>query len=116
MNGSGAAPKNAWYADPHTILELLSTAGDEVTKIGSLKAGGLGEGIAFSPDGKYLYVGNFNDEDLQIFKVEGSKVVDTGKTLKLPGLPRFDAIKRAVSLRGTRKPCVLAVSFGLFCG
>jgi DNA-binding beta-propeller fold protein YncE len=30
-----------------------------VTKVGELEVGRLPEGIVFSPDGKYLYVGNF---------------------------------------------------------
>ena len=56
-------------------------------KIGSVKAGRLAEGIAFSPEGKYLYVGNFSDSNLQVFKIEGTNVRDTGKVLKLPGHP-----------------------------
>lgn len=87
LNGSGAVPKGAWYAHPNTIVDVLSTAGGKVRKVGSVNAGGLAEGVAFSPDGKYLYVANFNDNDVQIYRVTGDKVVDTGKTLKLPGHP-----------------------------
>ncbi|MBV8449952.1 MAG: YncE family protein [Hyphomicrobiales bacterium] len=87
LNGSGAVPKGVWYAHPNTIVEVLSTAGGKVHKVGSVNAGGLAEGVAFSPDGKYLYVANFNDDNLQIYKVTGDKVVDTGKVLKLPGHP-----------------------------
>ena len=46
-----------------------------------------------SPDGTHLYVGNFLDSDLWVLKVEGGKLVDTGKRLKLPGHP--------ASLRGS---------------
>ncbi|MBV8428113.1 MAG: YncE family protein [Hyphomicrobiales bacterium] len=87
LNGSGAVPKGAWYAHPNTIVDVLSTAGGKVRKVGSVNAGGLAEGVAFSPDGKYLYVANFNDNNVQIYRVTGEKVVDTGKTLKLPGHP-----------------------------
>jgi len=45
------------------------------------------EGVVFSRDGKYIYVGNFLDRDVSILKVDGTKVVNTGKTLKLPGQP-----------------------------
>ena len=87
LNGSGAVPKGAWYAHPNTIVDVLSTAGGKVRKVGSVNAGGLAEGVAFSPDGKYLYVANFNDNNVQIYRVTGEKVMDTGKTLKLPGHP-----------------------------
>jgi DNA-binding beta-propeller fold protein YncE len=55
--------------------------------MGSVMAGRLAEGITFSPDGEYLYVGNFIDGDVQIYKVDGEQVRDTGKVLKLPGHP-----------------------------
>jgi len=48
---------------------------------------GLPEGVAFSPDGKWLYVGNFLDGDVSILKVAGTKITDTGKRLALPGHP-----------------------------
>ena len=87
QNGSGAMPKGAWFATPNSIVEVLSTAGGNVRKVGAVKAGGLAEGVAFSPEGKYLYVANFSDSNLQVYKVDDSKVVDTGKVLKLPGHP-----------------------------
>jgi DNA-binding beta-propeller fold protein YncE len=87
LNGSGAAPNGAWFANPSTIVDVLSTAGDTVRKVGMAKAGGLAEGVSFSPDGKYLYVANFMDSNLQVYKVDGEQVVDTGTVLKLPGHP-----------------------------
>jgi YVTN family beta-propeller protein len=48
---------------------------------------GIPQGVAFSPDGGYIYVANFRDEDLSILKVDGTKVTNTGKTMKLPGPP-----------------------------
>jgi DNA-binding beta-propeller fold protein YncE len=49
--------------------------------------GGLPEGAAFTPDGKYPLVGNYLDQDLSILKVDGTTVTDTGKRFKLPGHP-----------------------------
>lgn len=43
--------------------------------------------LAITPDGKYLYVGNFSDQDVSILKVNGTNVTDTGKRLQLPGHP-----------------------------
>ena len=87
INGSGTAPKGAWFANPNSLLDVLSNAGGHVRKVGAVKAGRLPEGIAFSPEGKYVYVGNFSDSNLQIFKVDGDTLRDTGKVLKLPGHP-----------------------------
>lgn len=87
INGSGGAPKGAWFASPNSLLDILSTAEGQVRRVGSVKAGRLTEGIAFSPEGDYLYVANFLDENLQVYKVEGTALRDTGKVLKLPGHP-----------------------------
>jgi DNA-binding beta-propeller fold protein YncE len=93
LNGSGGAlSKDAWFAHPNTIVDVLSTAGGTVRKVGAVNAGRKAEGVAFSPDGKYLYVanfwvGNFEPGNLQIYRVQGDRVVDTGKVLRLPGHP-----------------------------
>jgi len=94
LNGSGGAlSKDAWFAHPNTIVDVLSTAGGTVRKVGAINAGIKAEGVAFSPDGKYLYVANFGSPlhsiagNLQIYRVQGDRVVDTGKVLMLPGHP-----------------------------
>jgi len=55
--------------------------------VGAVAVRGLPEGAVFSPDGKYLYVGNYMDDDISILKVDGTVVTDTGKRFKLPGHP-----------------------------
>src|ERR1700746_4071800 len=45
------------------------------------------ERAAFMPDGKYLLVGNYLDQDISILKVNGTEITDTGKRFKLPGHP-----------------------------
>jgi DNA-binding beta-propeller fold protein YncE len=45
---------------------LLKIDGKTVRKVGQTEVGGLAEGLAFSPDGHFLYVGNFLDyEDIR---------------------------------------------------
>jgi hypothetical protein len=48
----------------------------------------LGElaGAAFTPDGKYLYIGNYLDQDLSILRVNGTKITPV-KRFKLSGHP-----------------------------
>ena len=87
INGSGGAPRGAWFASPNALLDLLSTKGGQVRKVGTVRAGRLAEGIAFSPEGDYLYVANFSDSDLHVYPVEGGKLRDLEKVLKLPGHP-----------------------------
>jgi DNA-binding beta-propeller fold protein YncE len=93
LNGSaGSLAKDAWFAHPNTIVDVLSTAGGTVRKVGAVNAGRQAEGVAFGPDGKYLYVanfyvGNFTPGTLQIYRVQGDRVIDTGKVLRLPGHP-----------------------------
>jgi DNA-binding beta-propeller fold protein YncE len=87
LNGSAGVPKNAWFANKSGKVVVLKIDGKRVTKTQEIEVGGLPEGVVFSPDGKYLYVGNFVDADLSILKVENGRVTDTGKRFALPGHP-----------------------------
>ncbi len=86
LRGSNAA-KDAFFYHRNGSVAVLRIQGKKVTKVGEVEVRGLPEGVAFSPDGKYLYVGNFLDGDVSILKVVGSQVVDTGKRFRLPGHP-----------------------------
>ena len=63
-----------------------------MTKTNEVEVGGLPEGAVFSDDGRYLYVGNFMTQDVSILRVEGDRLVDTGK--------RFPAAGHPASMRG----------------
>jgi len=84
--GSNTAKTN-WFYHPGGAVTALSIDGKKVTRVGEVTVGALPEGAVFSPDGGYLYVGNFIDQDLSVLKVEGTKLTDTGQRLKLPGHP-----------------------------
>jgi DNA-binding beta-propeller fold protein YncE len=86
LRGSNA-DKKAFYYHKTGALVALKIDGKKVRKVGEVPLGGLPEGVAFSPDGKHIYVGNFIDSDMSILKVEGDKVTDTGKKMKLAGHP-----------------------------
>jgi len=86
--GGASVPKGMWFNTKRNgTLAVLKIDGKKVTKVGEVEVGGLPEGLVFSPDGQYLYVGNFTDRDVSILKVDGTKITDTGKKLKLPGQP-----------------------------
>jgi len=84
-------PQNSWFYNRQGSVVILKIDYKTVTKIGEVEVRGLPEGAVWSPDGQYLYVGNYIDGDISILKVEktkkGLRVVNTGKTLKLPGQP-----------------------------
>ena len=86
LQGSNA-DKKAFYHHPTGAVVALKIDGKKVTKVGEVQVGGLPEGVAFSADGSYLYVGNFIDQDMSVLKVDGDKLTDTGKRFKLPGHP-----------------------------
>jgi DNA-binding beta-propeller fold protein YncE len=89
IKGSNAE-RSSWAFNRNgsvAVLELGGPAGKLVRKIAEVPVRGIPQGVAFSPDGGYIYVANFRDENLSILKVDGTKVTDTKKTLKLPGPP-----------------------------
>jgi DNA-binding beta-propeller fold protein YncE len=81
------APKSAWYYHRNAVVVGLSIDGKKVTRTNQVEVRGLPEGAVFSSDGQYLYVGNFMDSDISILRVDGDRLVDTGRSLALPGHP-----------------------------
>ncbi len=79
--------KDTWYYHPSGTVGVLRIDGKHVTHVGDVNVGALPEGVAFSADGGYLYVGNFLDSDLSALRVTGTQVTDTGHRFKLPGQP-----------------------------
>ncbi len=65
-------------------MALLKIDGKTVHKVAQANVGGLAEGIAFSPDGHYLYVGNFVDGDIDVLRLDGDTLTKVA-SLALPG-------------------------------
>ena len=80
--------KKAFFYQKNGSLSILKIDGKKVTKTQDIEVGGLPEAVAFTPDGKYLLAGNYIDQDFSILKVNGTKVTDTGKRFKVPGIRR----------------------------
>ena len=79
--------KQDWYYHKNGLATILRVNGNKVTKLKDIEVGGLPEAIMFTPDGKYIYVGNYIDQDFSILRVNGTTVTDTGKRFKVPGHP-----------------------------
>jgi DNA-binding beta-propeller fold protein YncE len=86
LRGSNNA-KTDWFYNRNGSVVVLKIDGKKVNKVGEVEVRGLPEGVVFSPDGRWLYVGNFNDEDISVLRVDGDMVTNTGTLLKLPGRP-----------------------------
>ncbi len=85
LNGS-ASPKGAFYHHDHSIIALLRIEGKKVREVADVEVGAIAAGIAFSPDGRFLYVGNFLAGDIVIERIQGTKLVQVGD-LTLRGHP-----------------------------
>jgi DNA-binding beta-propeller fold protein YncE len=86
LNGTGGTPKTAFYRHDKSYVALLKIDGKSVRKVGQTDVGGLAEGIAFSPDGRYLYVGNFVDSDVDVLRLDGDTLTKVA-SFPLPGHP-----------------------------
>jgi len=81
------SPKSAWFYNRNALVVGLRIDGKKVTRTNEVEVRGLPEGVVFSSDGNYVYVGNFMDSDISILRVDGDQLVNTGKSLQLPGHP-----------------------------
>jgi YVTN family beta-propeller protein len=87
-NGSGGSvPNNAFFRHDHAVAVLLKIEGKKVRKLGETEVGALAEGIAFSPDGQFLYIANLGEQELVTYRLAANKLVPMGLPLKLPGHP-----------------------------
>jgi DNA-binding beta-propeller fold protein YncE len=86
LNGTGGTPKTAFYRHEHSYVSLLKIEGKTVRKVGQLDVGGLAEGAAFSPDGRFLFVGNFVNGNMDILRLDGDTLTMVA-SFALPGHP-----------------------------
>jgi DNA-binding beta-propeller fold protein YncE len=86
LMGSGAKHSDWFYTKGGELALMSIDAGGKLSVVSRAPLGALPEGVAFSPKSDYVYVGNYLDQNLQIFHIEGGKLVLVG-TMKLPGQP-----------------------------
>lgn len=86
LKGTNAAT-SSWFYHRNATVVALKIDGKKVTRSNEVDVRGLPEGVVFSNDGRYIYVGNFMDSDISILRVDGDQIVNTGKSLALPGHP-----------------------------
>jgi DNA-binding beta-propeller fold protein YncE len=84
--GTGAKPSEYYYTKNGEAVLMSIGADGHLNVTSRAKLGALPEGIVFSQDSSYIYVGNFIDSDLQIFRIEDGKLHEAGR-MELPGQP-----------------------------
>jgi DNA-binding beta-propeller fold protein YncE len=84
---AGSNNKPAYFYHRNGFVSVLRIDDKKVTKTKEVEVGGLPEAAVFTPDGRYLLVGNYLDQDFSILRVDGTDITDTGKRFKVPGHP-----------------------------
>ncbi len=87
LGGSFAVPKDAWWYNEVGEVTLMRIKGKTVTPTDTIKVGSFPEGIAFSADNKYVYVGNFGSSTMSVIPVNEDGTFGTSTEIKLPGTP-----------------------------
>jgi DNA-binding beta-propeller fold protein YncE len=86
QNGTNR-PKNHPMRSEQGRLLLFSLQGPRATKVAEAPTGRNTQGVTFTPDGQYLYVQNYIEQELQVFRVTGTGLEDTGTRIKVKGHP-----------------------------
>jgi len=84
INGSDKARESPFY-NPQGKLVLYMVAGKTLQKFGELPIGNWSQGVAFAPDGLTVLVQNMVQRDIQVFRIDGMRLVDTGQRIALKG-------------------------------
>ncbi len=87
LGGDVLLPPDHWAHSRKGSIAVFGIDGLDLTLVQKIEAGGLPEGVAFSPDGAFMYVSNFKGKEVAVYKVDGSRVSDTGMRVTLPGQP-----------------------------
>jgi len=85
LQGSLDAPKDAWYRHEHGKVLLLRQTDQGVQVVNGVEVGAFPEGVAFSPDGEWIYAGNFGSNSLSVLHLDHGRLVNTNADIALPG-------------------------------
>ena len=85
--GTGNRQADHAYVKGGQAVLMSIGAGGRLSVVNRLPLGGLPEGVAFSPTGNFVYIGNYIDSNMQVFRIAGGRLVAVGGAIKLPGQP-----------------------------
>ncbi len=80
-NGSNKKKDDPFYNAQGRIY-LLRIDGGKLTRVSDAPIGTWSQGSAFSRDGKTVYVQNTVEQEVQVLRIDGDRIVDTGQRVK----------------------------------
>ncbi len=85
--GTGGMSTDYFYGR-HGQAVLATIAADGTLAVKDREVlGALPEGVAFSRDSRYVYIGNYSDKTLQVFTIARNTLQPHGMPITLPGQP-----------------------------
>ena len=83
-NGSNK-PKSSPFYNTAGRAYLVRIEGARLARLNDVAIGTWSQGSAFSRDGKTVYVQNTVEQELQVLRLDGERLVDSGERLKIEG-------------------------------
>jgi DNA-binding beta-propeller fold protein YncE len=83
-NGSNKKSDDPFYNKQGRIY-LVRVDNGKLTRLSEAPIGTWSQGSAFSRDGKTVYVQNTVEQEIQVLRIDGDRIVDTGSRLKVDG-------------------------------
>ena len=84
MNGSNKPPGSPFHGPG--LVRMLRVADGRLSVVSEARVGTWAQGVAFSPDGRTLLVGNMVEREVQVLRVsEDGKLTDAGTRLGVAG-------------------------------
>ncbi len=87
LQGSYDAPPGTWYRRDNGSVQMLSLTAQDVSVVGTSEVGPLPESAGMSPDGRFVYVGNYGSSTLSILAIGANGIVTGRHDMPLPGPP-----------------------------
>src|SRR5437870_1801976 len=86
IDGSNRPKDSPFYNDAGKLV-IVRVTGKTLSRVAEAPIGHWSQGVAFSPDGKTILVGNMVEKDYWVFQLDGSTLRDTGQRVKVNGGP-----------------------------
>jgi DNA-binding beta-propeller fold protein YncE len=87
LGGDVLLPREHWARSQKGSIAVFEIDGLNLIRVQVIEVGGLPEGVAFSPNGEFMYVSTFVGKEVRVYSVDGTRVSDTGVSVPLPGHP-----------------------------